>query len=219
MSQFQPTDRTTVRKAPQRACYDRDTVYSILDEGLVAHVGFEDGGQVFALPMSYGRMGDQLVLHSSPDSRVVRFVRRGGSVCVTVTLLDGLVLARSATHHSVNYRSVVVLGAPIEVTDESRKLEALRALVEHVIPGRWSEVRPPSSAELKATAVLALPLTEVSAKMRTGPPVEPAADTKLGHWAGELPLKLTAQSPVPADSVSPESPLPPCLRDYRRSRP
>ncbi len=219
MSDFEPTERTTLKRRAARGHYDRDTVYAILDEGLVAHVGFEEAGHVFVLPMSYGRMGDRIILHGSHDSRLTKIARQGGSICLTVTLLDGLVLGKSIMHHSMNYRSVVVLGAPREITDETEKAEALRALVEHVIPNRFPEGRPPNAGELRATAVLALPITEASAKVRSGPPTEPDADRALHGWSGVIPLQLTPLTPIPSDDVPAGAPLPDSVRRYHRPPP
>lgn len=216
MEQPQPTERSRVKQIPSRGRYDRETIHAILDEGLVAHVGFADGDQAFVIPMGYGRMDDQIVVHGGKDARIAQVVRRGAPLCITVTLLDGLVLAKSALHHSMNYRSVVVLGAAREVIKDGEKLEALRCVVEHIIPGRWGETRPPSDAELKATAVFTMPLAEASAKIRTGSAVDARADLELPYWAGEIPLRTTALEPIPAETVPSSSPLPPHVRDYRR---
>jgi nitroimidazol reductase NimA-like FMN-containing flavoprotein (pyridoxamine 5'-phosphate oxidase superfamily) len=197
MEAFVPTERTTLKRLPRRASYDREVVYRVLDEGFVCHLGFAIDGQPYVIPTAYGRVGDTLYLHASAASRTFRALSRSIPVCATVTLLDGLVLARSAFHHSLNYRSVVVLGeaTPVEASDE--KIAALRAFTEHVIPGRWADVRGPNAQELKSTGVLALPLTEVSAKVRTGPPIDDEADMAIPVWAGELPLRVTAGPPVP----------------------
>jgi len=196
MESFAPTERTALKRLPERAFYDREVVYKILDEGFVCHVGFAIDGQPFVIPTAYGRVGDKLYIHGSAASRTLRASGGGIPVCVTVTLVDGLVLARSAFHHSINYRSVVILGAATMVEAAEEKLTALRAFTEHVIPGRWDDVREPSEQELKGTSVLALPLVEVSAKVRTGPPKDDEEDMALPVWAGELPLRITAGSPV-----------------------
>jgi uncharacterized protein len=196
MESFAPTERTALKRLPQRGSYDREVVYKILDEGFVCHVGFAVDGQPFVIPTAYGRIGDKLYIHGSAASRTLRASGRGIPVCVTVTLVDGLVLARSAFHHSINYRSVVILGAATMVEAAEEKMTALRAFTEHVIPGRWDDVREPSEQELKGTSVLALPLVEVSAKVRTGPPKEDEEDMAIPVWAGELPLRITAGSPV-----------------------
>ena len=213
-----PTPRTTVRRLPDRARYDRDTVESILDEGLVCHVGFVDGGQPFVVPSAYARRGDRLVIHGSAASRMIKALAAGAPACVTVTLLDGLVLARSAFHHSMNYRSVVVLGTATEVTDPEEKGRALDAIVEHVAPGRLSSVRPPSEGEMRATRVVELPLDEASAKVRTGPPKDDEADYALGIWAGELPLRLDPLAPVADPRLAPGLSPPPHVTGWRRGR-
>src|ERR1700757_4185056 len=193
MSEFTPTERTQVKRLPKRGKYDADTVHKILDEAFVCHVGFVVDGQPFVIPTNFGRVGDTLYLHGSAASRMLRTLSEGIPVCVTVTLVDGLVLARSAFHHSVNYRSVVILGTAGLVTDPAEKMEALRVFTEHVMKGRWDDVRQPTEQELKATTVLALPLEEVSAKVRTGGPVDDEADYTLPVWAGVLPLETVVQ--------------------------
>lgn len=197
-----PSQRTTIKRVPQRGNYERDTIYQILDEALVCHVGFVADGKPFVIPTAYGRVDDTLYIHGSPASRMLKTLLQEIDVCITVTLLDGLVLARSAFHHSMNYRSVVVFGTATLVQDAEQKLIALQAFTEHVIPGRWEEVRQPSRNELAGTLVLSLPLIEASAKLRTGGPLDDAADYELPVWAGEIPLKLTAAAPI-TDSRSP----------------
>jgi len=196
MESFAPTERTALKRLPQRGSYDREVVYRILDEGFVCHVGFAVEGQPFVIPTAYGRVGDRLYIHGSAASRTLRDLSGGIPVCVTVTLVDGLILARSAFHHSINYRSVVILGAATMVEAAEEKMTALKAFTEHVIPGRWDDVREPNEQELKGTSVLALPLLEVSAKVRTGPPKDDEEDMAIPVWAGELPLRITAGSPV-----------------------
>jgi hypothetical protein len=191
-----PSERTRVKRRAQRGVYDPAVIRGILDEGLVCHLGFTVDGQPFVIPTTYGRVGDTLYVHGSAANRTLRSLRSGIEACVTVTLIDGLVMARSAFHHSMNYRSVVVFGRATEVTDPGEKVEALRAIVEHVVPGRWGEVRGPSEKELQATLVLALPLEEASAKVRTGGPLDEPQDMTLPVWAGELPLRLAVLSPV-----------------------
>jgi hypothetical protein len=211
-----PTARTTVHRLPDRARYDRATVEAILDEGLVCHVGFVDGGQPFVIPSAYARLGDRLVVHGSAASRMMKVLCTGAPACVTVTLLDGLVLARSGFHHSMNYRSVVVVGAATEVASPAEKRRALDAIVEHVAPGRVASVRPPSENELRGTRVATLPLDEASAKVRTGPPKDDEADYALGVWAGELPLRLEPLSPVADPRLDPAITLPPHVTAWRR---
>ena len=210
------TERTRVRRLPKRGAYDADTVHAILDEGLVCHVGFVVRGQPYVIPTTYARVGDHLFIHGSTASRMLRTLRRHVPVCVTVTLLDGLVLARSVFHHSMNYRSVVVLGTAAPVADPSERLVALRAIVEHVVPGRWGDVRAPSPKELRATLVLQVPLAEASAKIRTGPPLDDEADYRLRGWAGEIPLRLTPQRAVPDPRLDPRIGVPGSIRRYRR---
>jgi hypothetical protein len=196
MESFAPTARTTLKRLPQRGSYDREQVYRILDEGFVCHVGFVVDGQPFVVPTAYGRVGDKLYIHGSAASRAMRSLSGAIPVCVTVTLVDGLVLARSAFHHSINYRSVVILGTATLVEVAEEKMIALRAFTEHVIPGRWDDIREPNEQELKGTTVLALPLIEVSAKVRTGPPKDDEEDMTIPAWAGELPLRITTGAPV-----------------------
>jgi nitroimidazol reductase NimA-like FMN-containing flavoprotein (pyridoxamine 5'-phosphate oxidase superfamily) len=187
----------TVRRRAGRGKYDRETIDAILDEGRFAHVGIATDGQPFVIPVLFARDGDRIYVHGSPLSRLVKTLAAGVPMCLTVTLLDGLVLARSAFHHSMNYRSVVILGEGRVIQDREQKLEALRMIVDHVVPGRSDDVRGPSDKELNATEVISLAINEASAKIRTGPPVDDAEDYALGVWAGELPLSLIAGAPVP----------------------
>jgi nitroimidazol reductase NimA-like FMN-containing flavoprotein (pyridoxamine 5'-phosphate oxidase superfamily) len=217
MDSFEPTERTRLKRLPQRASYDREVVYQILDEGFICHVGFTVEGQPFVIPTAYGRVGDKLYIHGSAASRTLRALSGGIPVCVTVTLVDGLVLARSAFHHSINYRSVVILGAATMVEAAEEKMTALRAFTDHVIPGRWDDVREPNDQELKGTSVLALPLVEVSAKVRTGPPKDDDEDMTIPVWAGELPLRITAGSPVDDPRLSAGFRPPACVMQYSRS--
>jgi nitroimidazol reductase NimA-like FMN-containing flavoprotein (pyridoxamine 5'-phosphate oxidase superfamily) len=203
MDELFRTDRTTLRRLPNRGVYDRASIHSILDEGLICHVGFVVDGQPYVIPTIHVRVGEQLFFHGSPASRMLRALEQGVEVCVTVTLLDGLVLARSAFHHSMNYRSAVVFGTAMPVASSEEKLRVLRALSDHLIKGRWQEVRSPSPSELKGTLVLSLPIDEASAKVRTGPPVDDGDDYVLPVWAGVLPLKIVAAEPV-ADTRLPQ---------------
>jgi nitroimidazol reductase NimA-like FMN-containing flavoprotein (pyridoxamine 5'-phosphate oxidase superfamily) len=196
MSQFQPTQRTQVKRLPDRGAYDSETVFKILDEALICHVGFSVDGQPFVIPTGFARVEDTLYIHGSAASRMLRTLAEGVQVCVTVTLLDGLVLARSAFHHSMNYRSVVMLGRATLVSDPAEKIKALEAFTEHIVRGRWNDVRQPTEAELKATTVLALPLAEVSAKIRKGPPKDDAEDYELSIWAGVVPLEIVPAAPI-----------------------
>jgi len=216
MRQFTPTDRTQVKRLPKRGHYERETVCSILDTAFVCHVGFSVDGQPFVIPTNFGRSGDTLYLHGSAASRMLKTLSGGVPVCVTVTHVDGLVLARSAFHHSVNYRSVVILGKAQLVEDPAEKMEALRIFTEHVMKGRWSDVRIPTEQELKATIVLSLPLEEVSAKVRTGGPIDDEADYALPVWAGVLPLETVAKAPLPDAQRKNDPPIPEYLKNYKR---
>jgi uncharacterized protein len=211
---YQATERTRVRRLPERAAYDRETVHAILDDGFVCHVGFVADGQPYVIPTGYARAGETLYLHGSTGSRLG--LRPGDPVCISVTLVDGLVLARSAFHHSMNYRSVTVLGRTRLVTDPREKQAALRAFVEHVVPGRGDEIRGGDRRELAATAVLAVALEEVSAKVRTGPPKDDEEDYGLPVWAGVLPLALTAGAPDPDPRLEPAVPVPPHVAGWSR---
>ncbi len=202
-----PTERTRVRRVPARAAYDRETVHGILDAGLLAHLAFVHDGQPYAIPTLHARVGEQLYIHGSAASRAIRALSAGAPACLTVSLLDGLVLARSTFHHSVNYRSVVVLGTALPVEGDRERLRALEAFTEKLIPGRWGEVRPPSPQELKGTSVLAMGLAEASAKVRSGPPVDDPEDYPLPVWAGVLPLELVAGEPEADARVAQGTPL------------
>ena len=213
---YTPTARTRVVREPQRAVYDRNEVYKILDEGFICHLGFSVDGQPYVIPTSYGRSGDVLYVHGSAASRMLRRLSEEIPVCMTVTLLDGLVLARSVFNHSMNYRSVVVLGTATLVEEPEEKLKALHAISEHIIPGRWAESRQPNEKELKATSVIRLPLQEFSAKVRTGPPIDDEEDYSFPVWAGVLPLATTTGPPVPDKQV--ELAVPEYVQNYSRAR-
>jgi nitroimidazol reductase NimA-like FMN-containing flavoprotein (pyridoxamine 5'-phosphate oxidase superfamily) len=206
-----PSERSRVRRAPKRAEYDRETIDAILDEALVAHLGFVADGQPYVIPTLHARVGDEVLVHGSAASRMVTLLGAGLPACLTVTLIDGLVLARSAFHHSMNYRSVVVLGTARFVEGPEERERALEAFTEKLLPGRWDEVRPPSRQELKGTRVLALPLTEASAKLRAGGPVDDEADYELDVWAGVIPLALTPDVPQQDERLRQEVGLPPSL--------
>lgn len=216
METFAPTSRTTLKRLPQRGEFDRQTVYQILDEAFVCHVGFAVEGQPYVIPTSFGRIGDTLYIHGSAASRMLRSLSGGIPVCVTVTLIDGLVLARSAFHHSINYRSVVMLGTASLVEAAEEKFDALKAITENIIPGRWAEVREPNEQELKGTSVLSLPLVEVSAKVRTGPPKDDEEDYAIPVWAGELPLRVATEAPINDPELSPDLKPPLYIREYNR---
>ena len=212
---YQRTERTQLRRLPERGAYDRTTVHAILDEGFICHVGFVVDGPPHVIPTGYVRVGETIYLHGSSGSRLG--LRPGMPVCVTITLLDGIVLARSAFHHSFQYRSVVVLGRTRLVTDPGEKDTALSALVEHFVPGRSTDVRPGDRRELAATAVLALPLEEVSAKVRTGDPKDEDEDYDLPYWAGILPLSLEPGRPIPDHRLKPGIPVPPYVNAWSRN--
>jgi nitroimidazol reductase NimA-like FMN-containing flavoprotein (pyridoxamine 5'-phosphate oxidase superfamily) len=207
-----------VVREPQRAGYDRNLVNRILDEGFICHVGFAVDGQPFVIPTSYGRHEDVLYIHGSAASRMLRNVSGGIPLCVTVTLLDGLVLARSIFNHSMNYRSVVVLGTGTAIEDREEKLTALRLLSEHIVPGRWSEARPPNEKELKATTILRVPIQEFSAKVREGPVIDDEEDYAFPVWAGVLPLNLVTGDPIDDSRLAQGTKVPEYVRNYSRSR-
>jgi uncharacterized protein len=219
MSQpYVPTPRTRLVREADRAVYDREAAYRILDEGFLCHVGFVADGQPFVIPTSYGRKDDSLYIHGSAASRMLRQLKESVPVCVTVTLLDGLVLARSIFNHSMNYRSVVILGKAALVDDPTEKIEALRLLSEHIIPGRWAESRQPNERELKATSVLRLPIEEFSAKVRSGPVVDDEADYSFPTWAGVVPLTTVAGTPIDDSRMLPGQRVPEYARNYSRRR-
>lgn len=211
------TPRTAVKRLPKRGHYDFETIAAILDSTFLCHLGFVSGGQPFVIPTAFGREGDRLYVHGSAVSRTLKHLADGVPVCLTVTLLDGLVLARSGFHSSMNYRSVVVLGTATEVRGEE-KVHALEVVSEQILPGRWAEIRGPSRKELNATKVLVLPITEASAKVRTGPPLDDEDDYALPVWAGVLPLSVAAGKPVPDARLPATTPLPPYLRPGRRRK-
>jgi nitroimidazol reductase NimA-like FMN-containing flavoprotein (pyridoxamine 5'-phosphate oxidase superfamily) len=204
MNTYIPTPRTKVRRLAKRAVYDKAQVHAILDEGFLCHVGFVQDGQPFVIPTLYARSGETLYMHGSGASRMLKTLAQGVDVCVTVTLVDAYVLARSAFHHSMNYRSVTALGQARLVSDETEKLTALQAITDHVVPQRWDEVRGPNALEMKQTIVLALPLEEVSAKVRVGPPADDDEDYALPIWAGIVPIRTQLGEPVGDGRVLPE---------------
>lgn len=214
MSEFTPTERTQVKRLPKRGNYDREVVYKILDSGIVCHIGFSVDGQPYVIPTNYGRAGDTLYIHGSAASRMLRTLSSGIPMCVTVTHLDGLVLARSAFHHSVNYRSVVILGTAKLVEDPAEKMEALRIFTEQVMKGRWDDIRIPNEQELKATTVISVALEEVSAKIRTGGPVDDEEDYTLPVWAGVLPLETVARPLIPDEKRKGDVQVPDYMKDY-----
>jgi nitroimidazol reductase NimA-like FMN-containing flavoprotein (pyridoxamine 5'-phosphate oxidase superfamily) len=211
-----PTDRTRVIREAHRGAYDRETIDKILDEGYVCHVGFSAEAQPYVIPTLYARIGDAIYFHGSAASRMLRNVSAGISVCLTVTLTDGFVLARSVFNHSMNYRSVVALGKAALVEGPEEKLQALHAFTEKIIAGRWNDARQPNEKELKATSILRLPLTEVSAKIRSGPAEDDAPDYELPIWAGVIPLALTPGAPIRDERCDPAIPTPAYALHYTR---
>jgi len=218
MPEFPILERNRVRRVPKRGQYDKDTIYRILDEGLVCHVGLVEDGQPVVIPMNYARRDDTVILHGAPASRLVQYVQAGHPVCVTVTLLDGLVLARSVYHHSMNYRSAVVFGRGRLIEAEKEKLAALEVLTEHILPGRWQVARRPNRQELDATAVVSIAIESASAKVRTGPPADDEDDYQLPVWAGILPIQQHALTPVNDPRLRKDIPIPQSVSNYRRTR-
>ena len=216
MPTFPPTDYTRIRRLPKRGSYDRETIYAILDEALICHVGFVDQGRPFVIPINFARLGDSIVLHGALDSRLLKHVAAGNEVCLEVALVDGLVLARSVFHHSVNYRSVVLFGHGRLVDDSQEKIAALQAITDHLIPGRWQEARLPNSKELNATLVVAIDIEDASAKLRSGGPVDDEADYDLPVWAGVLPLQETPLAPERDERLGEDIPLPEYISAYSR---
>ena len=214
---FIQTERTKLKRLPKRGYFDRETVYGILDEGFICHVGFAPDGQPVVIPTGYARVGDTFYIHGSQASRMLRTLSGGVDACVTVTIIDGLVLARSAFHHSMNYRSVVIFGRATLVEDREEKSAALLALSEHIIRGRWADVREPTEEELIQTTVLSMPLMEASAKIRTGPPLDDEEDYAMNVWAGVVPLKLVAGEPIDDPRLPDGIEVPEYARSYRRS--
>jgi uncharacterized protein len=216
-SALAPTERTRVRRKPGRGSYDRELVHAILDEALVCHVGFVDDGHPYVTPTIHARDGETIYLHGSPASRTLGTLADGTACCLTATLVDEIVLARSARNHSLNYRSVMVLGTAREITDPAEKERALRAVVEHMVPGRSDQVRGPNEKDLETTRVLSMQIKEASAKVRTGPAADKPGDLELPYWAGQLPLTLDAGDPVPASDLAPGIAVPDHLLGWNRS--
>jgi nitroimidazol reductase NimA-like FMN-containing flavoprotein (pyridoxamine 5'-phosphate oxidase superfamily) len=215
--EIKPTAKTKLRRLPKRGSFDRELIYQILDEAFVCHIGFSVDEQTFVIPTAYARVGDKLLVHGSQASRLMRALAWEVEVCVTVTVIDGLVLARSAFHHSINYRSVVIFGKATVVRDKTEKLAALRAFTEHIVPSRWQEVRPPTENELKATTVLSLHLQEASAKVRAGDPIDDEEDYAMKVWAGVIPLQLAAGKPIADAKLKVGIEAPVYAAEYRRA--
>ncbi len=218
MTDFHTTNRNKVKRLPARGHYDSETIYSILDEALICHVAFIQDNQPFVIPCLYGRQDDKILLHGAKASRLMQYIQAGGSVSVAVSLIDGLVIARSVFHHSVNYRSVVLFGQGQLVDTKEGKLRALEVITDHILPGRWAEARQPNPKEINATTVVSIPIDSASAKIRTGPPGDDEVDYQLPIWAGVLPLSLQAQSPTNDPLLSVDVPVPAYVTNYRRGR-
>ena len=210
------TERTKLKRISKRGNFERETIYQILDEAFICHVGFTVDEKPFVIPTSYARIEDNLMIHGSAASRMLKNLKAEIEVCVTVTILDGLVLARSAFHHSMNYRSVVIFGKAKLIDDEQEKFAALKAFTEHIIPNRWAEIRPPSPNELKGTMVLSIALNEASAKIRVGNPVDDEEDYELNVWAGVIPLNLAVGKPIADDRLKEGIDVPDHVLDYKR---
>jgi nitroimidazol reductase NimA-like FMN-containing flavoprotein (pyridoxamine 5'-phosphate oxidase superfamily) len=216
MTQFTKTDKNRVKRLPKRGSYDRETIYRILDEALICHVGFVEQRQPFVIPINFARVEDCIVLHGAKASRLLKHIENGHPVCVEATIVDGLVLARSVFHHSVNYRSAVIFGKGHAIEEEAEKLTALRAITEHLIPGRWDETRLPNRKELNATRVVSIGIDEASAKVRVGPPIDEQEDYVLPVWAGILPLEQIPLSPVQDELLTQNIPVPEYITGYSR---
>jgi hypothetical protein len=216
MTQFKKSTKTQIKRLPKRGHYDKETIYQILDEALICHVGFVENGQPYVIPINFARVDDTIILHGAKASRLLKHIAAGHPVCVEATIVDGLVLARSVFHHSVNYRSVVLFGTGCVVEDEAEKLRALEAVTEHLIPGRWKEARLPNKKELNATTVIAIQIDEASAKVRVGPPADEQEDYALPVWAGVLPLQELAQTPLRDELQTADVPLPDYIANYSR---
>jgi nitroimidazol reductase NimA-like FMN-containing flavoprotein (pyridoxamine 5'-phosphate oxidase superfamily) len=213
---IEPTEKTKLHRLPKRGVFDRETIYRVLDEAFICHIGFTVDEQPYVIPTGFARVGDKLLIHGSAASRMMRALAWEIDVCVTVTLIDGLVLARSAFHHSMNYRSVVVMGKAKIIQDEAEKNDALRAFTDHIVPGRWAEVRWPTPLELKATTVLSLPIEEASAKVRSGDPVDDDEDHAMDVWAGVLPLQQSPGPPIPDAKLKDGINVPSYVKNYQR---
>jgi nitroimidazol reductase NimA-like FMN-containing flavoprotein (pyridoxamine 5'-phosphate oxidase superfamily) len=218
MSQFQVTGQNRIKRLPERGHYDSETIYPILDEGLICHVAFVQDGQPFVIPSLFARLDDTLVLHGAKASRMIKYIQEGGQVSVAVSLIDGLVIARSVFHHSVNFRSVVLFGTGRLVDDQDEKMRALEVITEHILPGRWADARKPTRKEMNATSVVSIPIESASAKIRTGPPGDDEADYQLPIWAGVLPLRQQALTPINDPLLTVDVPAPGYVTDYERAR-
>jgi nitroimidazol reductase NimA-like FMN-containing flavoprotein (pyridoxamine 5'-phosphate oxidase superfamily) len=218
MTDFPMDAQNKIKRLPERGHYDRKTIYRILDEALICHVGFVVDHRPFVIPINFARMGDTIVLHGAKASRLLKHIEAGHPVCIEAMLVDGLVLARSVFHHSLNYRSVVIFGTGKAVQDDAEKLAALEAITEHLIPGRWQEARRPTPKEMNATSVVSIKIDLASAKVRSGPPVDDEEDYALPVWAGVLPLRETALTPLRDERMTQEIPEPEYVANYSRSK-
>jgi hypothetical protein len=218
MTDFTKTDRNRVKRKPQRGIYDRETIYRILDEALICHVGFVENKQPYVIPINFARIADTILLHGAKASRLLKHIGRGHTVCMEATLVDGLVLARSVFNHSVNYRSVVLFGRGRTIEEEQEKLAALEAITEHIIPGRWQEARLPNHKEMKATSVVSIQIDLASAKVRSGPPIDDEADYGLPIWAGVLPFHELPLAPVRDQLMRHDLAVPAYVTGYSRSK-
>ena len=218
LKKLKVTGRTKVKRLPKRAFYDVDTIYKILDDTFICQVGFELEGHVYIIPVNFGRKDDQIFIHGSKKSRMFKLFDSGKEVCISVSLVDGIVLARSAFHHSVNYRSVVIFAEPVEIEDEVEKIEALKTIFEHIMPGRWEDVRKPNKKELEITSVFSFKINEASAKIRTGPAIDDQEDLNLNVWAGVVPINIIAGEPLKNDDLIAGISLPEYLKTYKRKK-
>ena len=214
MKELKKTNRTKVNRTPKRAVYEKETIYKILDETFVCQIAFKIDGQVFIIPTAFGRKDDSIFIHGSNKSRMLNSIKSGEDICIGVTLIDGIVAARSIFHHSINYRSVIIFGKGKEIDEPEDKLKALKIITEHIIPGRWNDARKPNEKELEITSVFEFKIDEASAKIRTGPPVDEKEDYNLNVWAGIIPLKTIAESPIRDQEVRNGILLPDYIKDF-----
>lgn len=218
MEELNKINRTKVNRVPKRAVYDKEIIYKILDETFVCQVAFKINEQVYIIPTAYGRKGDSIFIHGSNKSRMLNSIKSGEEICLSVTLIDGIVAARSIFHHSINYRSVIIFSKGKEIVDSIEKMNAVNIITEHIIPGRWDEARKPNKKELEITSVFEFKIDEASAKIRTGPPVDEKEDYDLNVWAGVIPIKTVTENPIKDEFLSENIPLPDSIKNYSRDR-
>ena len=216
MSEFPQNERNQVKRSPARGSYDAETIYAIVDEAIICHVGFVQNAQPFVIPINHARKGNQILFHGAPGSRLIRHIAAGHEISVAVTLVDGLVLARSVAHHSMNYRSAVLFGRGKLIDDDEKKLEGLRVITEKVLPGRWQDARPPTAAEMAGTSVVSMTIATASAKVRSGPPGDEPADYALPVWAGEVPIRQVILDPIPDPRLADGIPVPEYLSAFNQ---